>query len=137
MLFLRLFIVMGVTWSMEVISWAIGPESNFFYLTDICNTVQGVIIFVLFVLKRHVFRLIKKRFVFLNCTKRIVINSLSSELLIALLFSVLKFRWQIIFGKSITNGSVGTNSTSATQTRASNLRLNQITTTTDKKDATD
>ncbi|XP_031622142.1 G-protein coupled receptor Mth2-like [Contarinia nasturtii] len=60
-LYLRLFIVMGVTWSMEGISFLISENSDFFLLTDICNTIQGVLIFVLFVLKRRVVRLIKKR----------------------------------------------------------------------------
>lgn len=65
-LYLRLFIVMGVTWSMEGVSFLISPESNFFLLTDICNTIQGVLIFVLFVMKRRVLRLIKKRFVYVS-----------------------------------------------------------------------
>lgn len=58
---------MGVTWSMEIISFLISPQSNFFLLTDICNTIQGVLIFVLFVMKRRVMRLIKKRFVYTSC----------------------------------------------------------------------
>lgn len=65
-LFLRLFIVMGVTWSMEAISFLISRTSNVFLLTDTCNTIQGVLIFVLFVLKRRVLRLIKKRFVYIS-----------------------------------------------------------------------
>lgn len=65
-LYLRLFIVMGVTWSMEAISFFISAESDFFLLTDICNTIQGVLIFVLFVMKRRIFRLIKKRFVYMS-----------------------------------------------------------------------
>lgn len=65
-MYLRLFIVMGVTWSMEGISFLISPENDLFLLTDICNTSQGVLIFVLFVMKRRVLRLIKKRFVFIS-----------------------------------------------------------------------
>lgn len=65
-LYLRLFIVMGVTWSMEGISFLISKNSDFFLLTDICNTIQGVLIFVLFVMKRRVLRLIKKRFVYIS-----------------------------------------------------------------------
>ncbi|XP_055318309.1 G-protein coupled receptor Mth2-like isoform X2 [Sitodiplosis mosellana] len=94
-LYLRLFIVMGVTWSMEGLSFLISKESYFFLLTDICNAIQGVLIFVLFVLKRRVLRLIKKR-------------------------------WQCCFGKATTNGSVATNSTSATYAPP-NVVLNQIT----------
>lgn len=66
-LYLRLFIVMGVSWSMEIVSFLISAQSNVFLLTDICNTIQGVLIFVLFVLKRRVLRLIKKRFVYTSC----------------------------------------------------------------------
>lgn len=134
-LYLRLFIVMGVTWSMEVISFFISKDAEYFLLTDICNTIQGVLIFFLFVLKRRVLRLIKKRFVLNGCfvsDRHTFTSFLSSHLLIALLFSVLKFRWQIFFGKAIVNGSTATNSTSATF-RTSNLRLNQITTATDPK----
>lgn len=59
-LFLRLFIMMGVTWSMEVISWAISPDSIFFHLTDAINITQGVLIFILFVCKPKIKRLVQK-----------------------------------------------------------------------------
>lgn len=59
-LFLRLFIMMGVTWSMEVISWAISPDSIFFHLTDAINITQGVLIFILFVCKPKIKHLIQK-----------------------------------------------------------------------------
>lgn len=49
---------------MEGISYFLSPESPYFMLTDMWNCAQGVMIFVLFVLKRRVLRLIKKRFVF-------------------------------------------------------------------------
>ncbi|XP_031617281.1 G-protein coupled receptor Mth2-like [Contarinia nasturtii] len=60
-LFLRLFFVMGVVWSMEVVSYLIDPKSEFFMLTDICNTLQGLFIFILFVVNRRVFGLLKER----------------------------------------------------------------------------
>lgn len=50
---------------MEVISYLIDSNSPYFLLTDICNTLQGVFIFILFVCNRRVFNLIKKRFVYL------------------------------------------------------------------------
>ncbi|CAD7083129.1 unnamed protein product [Hermetia illucens] len=62
-LFLRLFIVMGVTWSLDVVSWLLGKRYDFlFYITDICNAIQGLIIFILFVMKNKVKRLIIKKF---------------------------------------------------------------------------
>lgn len=67
-LYLRLFIVMGTTWSMEGISFVISEDSKFFILTDMMNSCQGILIFVLFVLKRRVLRLIKKRFVYISTT---------------------------------------------------------------------
>ncbi|XP_037036896.1 G-protein coupled receptor Mth2-like [Bradysia coprophila] len=60
-LFMRLFIVMGVTWSMEPISWIISPEGTYFYPTDVMNAIQGVIIFFLFVLRARVKQLMVKR----------------------------------------------------------------------------
>lgn len=55
---------MGVTWSMEVISWVIDYKGMRmeFYLTDIFNTIQGIIIFVLFVMKPKVKKLLLKRY---------------------------------------------------------------------------
>lgn len=60
-LYLRLFFVTGITWSADAIAF-ISPDSICFYLTDICNSLHGVFIFILFVMKPSVLRLIKKRF---------------------------------------------------------------------------
>lgn len=59
-LYLRLFIVMGATWTMESISW-IFENSVLFYITDILNCLQGFIIFILFVWKPKVKTLIQRR----------------------------------------------------------------------------
>ncbi|XP_055537393.1 G-protein coupled receptor Mth2-like isoform X1 [Wyeomyia smithii] len=61
-LYLRLFIVMGVTWSLEVISWAVDNVAWIFYISDVCNCIQGFLIFMLFVWKQKVKRLIYKKF---------------------------------------------------------------------------
>jgi hypothetical protein len=59
-LYLRLFIIMGATWSMESISWAF--ETSFiFYISDFLNCLQGFIIFLLFVWKPKVKKLIVRR----------------------------------------------------------------------------
>lgn len=63
-LYLRLFIVTGITWSVDAVAF-ISPDGIFFYLTDICNSLQGVFIFILFILKPRVLRLIKNRFAIL------------------------------------------------------------------------
>ncbi|KAL1140791.1 hypothetical protein AAG570_000719 [Ranatra chinensis] len=44
-----LFCVMGLNWMMELISWGLGGPIALWLLTDIVNTLQGPIIFYLFV----------------------------------------------------------------------------------------
>ncbi|TMW43890.1 hypothetical protein DOY81_011030 [Sarcophaga bullata] len=64
-LFLRLFLVMGVTWSLEIMSYFVGsdkPWSKIFYAADICNAIQGFLIFMLFVMKKKVKQLITNRY---------------------------------------------------------------------------
>jgi G protein-coupled receptor Mth (Methuselah protein) len=43
---LKLVIVMGVTWIIDVISWAIGGPHYIWYLTDVINALQGLFIFI-------------------------------------------------------------------------------------------
>ncbi|XP_043275895.1 G-protein coupled receptor Mth-like [Venturia canescens] len=51
-LYLKLFIVMGINWSMEIISWLFKDSPQYvWYMTDFANTLQGVIIFIIFVWK--------------------------------------------------------------------------------------
>lgn len=59
-LYLRLFIVMGVVWVMELASWAC-ENSLILHLLDIPNCIQGIIIFFMFVWKPKVKSLIIKR----------------------------------------------------------------------------
>ncbi|XP_018302659.1 G-protein coupled receptor Mth2 [Mycetomoellerius zeteki] len=62
-LYLKLFIVMGINWSMEIISWLITSAPPYvWYLTDLTNTLQGLIIFIIFVWKKKIKRLLLKRF---------------------------------------------------------------------------
>ncbi|CAG4971176.1 unnamed protein product [Colias eurytheme] len=61
LLYVKLFIVMGVNWFLEVIS-AIYPKADALWkFTDAYNVLIGLIIFIIFVCKRKIFRLIKKR----------------------------------------------------------------------------
>ena len=53
---------MGVNWIMEVISWAVGGPEYLWYITDLGNTLQGVLIFVIFVWKQKIRRLLAKKF---------------------------------------------------------------------------
>ncbi|XP_046680868.1 probable G-protein coupled receptor Mth-like 1 isoform X2 [Homalodisca vitripennis] len=42
---LKLVVVMGVTWVADVVSWAVGGPNYLWYLTDLINALQGVLIF--------------------------------------------------------------------------------------------
>lgn len=61
----KLFIVMGLTWLFEVassFSIHFSPDSQWiFYATDIVNCLQGLLIFLLFVVKRRVYHALRKR----------------------------------------------------------------------------
>uniref|UniRef100_A0A182MPY5 G-protein coupled receptors family 2 profile 2 domain-containing protein n=1 Tax=Anopheles culicifacies TaxID=139723 RepID=A0A182MPY5_9DIPT len=63
-LYLRLFIIMGVTWTVEIITFLVGESTWLIYLVDICNCLTGISIFVLFVWKQKVKQLLLKRFGF-------------------------------------------------------------------------
>lgn len=43
---MKLVVVMGVTWIMDVISWAVGGPQEVWYLSDLINCLQGVFIFI-------------------------------------------------------------------------------------------
>lgn len=62
-IFVRLFIVMGVAWIFEGLSFLIDNDndSHFFTIFDAWNALQGPIIFFSFIMRRRVLFLIKKR----------------------------------------------------------------------------
>uniref|UniRef100_A0A8D8EYJ3 G-protein coupled receptor Mth2 n=2 Tax=Culex pipiens TaxID=7175 RepID=A0A8D8EYJ3_CULPI len=60
-LYLRLFVVMGVMWMFEVISFGVCPEGSCMLVTDILNCLLGVFIFLMFVCKTNVKQMILKR----------------------------------------------------------------------------
>jgi hypothetical protein len=49
-----LFVVMGINWVMEIVSWFGRGPDYIWYVTDTINTLQGVIIFLIFVLEPRV-----------------------------------------------------------------------------------
>lgn len=55
---------MGINWSMEIVSWLFNDTAPDYvwYLTDLTNTLQGLIIFIIFVWKKKIKRLLLKRF---------------------------------------------------------------------------
>ena len=67
----KLFTVMGISWIAEIISSLLNKyttdeqfqyKEELFYLPDTINCLQGVFIFVLFVVKRRVHEALRKRF---------------------------------------------------------------------------
>uniref|UniRef100_A0A8D8LLW3 Probable G-protein coupled receptor Mth-like 1 n=1 Tax=Cacopsylla melanoneura TaxID=428564 RepID=A0A8D8LLW3_9HEMI len=43
---LKLVIVMGITWVADILSWGIGGPNYMWYFTDMINTLQGLLIFI-------------------------------------------------------------------------------------------
>lgn len=64
----KLFIVMGMSWICEVISFFLLKYLEYkrwhhvlFYTSDVFNCLQGLLIFILFVLKSRVYQALRKR----------------------------------------------------------------------------
>lgn len=60
---------MGVSWLIEGITYLAEDPNNknpnfIVIIMDVWNLLQGLVIFILFVIKRRVLKLLKKRFVF-------------------------------------------------------------------------
>jgi len=63
-LYLRLFLGMGVIWYFEIISWYTGndqQDQKWAYVFDVINMMQGVWVFLIFVCKRNVLKVILKK----------------------------------------------------------------------------
>lgn len=71
-LYLKLFLVMGLTWGLEVTNLFL-PVPEVFIVSDFVNTLQGFFIFVIFVCKPHVFKV----FSYYCCPRRF--SSVSKE----------------------------------------------------------
>ncbi|KAL7732711.1 hypothetical protein ACLKA6_005860 [Drosophila palustris] len=70
-MFVRMFVIMGIAWTFEIIAYLVQDNStleNIFKIFDYINCAQGIIIFVLFVLKRSVWNLIMDRIRGINPT---------------------------------------------------------------------
>ncbi|XP_014282337.1 G-protein coupled receptor Mth [Halyomorpha halys] len=57
----KLFIVMGVSWALEVLSVFVSDPPQIWYLSDMANACQGLLIFSIFVLKGRVLKSLKVR----------------------------------------------------------------------------
>ena len=63
---LSLFLLMGISWTTEIISLAVGGLAYIWIPTDILNFSTSIFIFVTFVCKKKVLNLLTKRFEGLN-----------------------------------------------------------------------
>lgn len=57
---LKLVVVMGVTWVADVVSWAVGGPDYLWYLTDLINALQGVLIFAVVGCQPQVWAAVKR-----------------------------------------------------------------------------
>ncbi|KAL2738725.1 G-protein coupled receptor Mth2 isoform X1 [Vespula squamosa] len=64
----KLFVVMGISWILEIVSYFVNNYANdfqwreeLFYVSDTFNCLQGILIFILFVLKSRVYYALRKR----------------------------------------------------------------------------
>ncbi|KAL4716703.1 hypothetical protein ACJJTC_004822 [Scirpophaga incertulas] len=61
-LYLKLFVVMGVNWTVELVSFAVGGSNWYWILVDLSNVALGFFIFIIFVWKKKVRNMAVKRF---------------------------------------------------------------------------
>ncbi|XP_018567276.1 uncharacterized protein LOC108907922 [Anoplophora glabripennis] len=91
-LYLKLLLAMGINWSLEIVSWAVemrqaerDPHADTFfiwYISDFCNAIYGLIIFLIFVYRKEVWRSFKKRVVILAapcCNKSYEVEKLKKS----------------------------------------------------------
>lgn len=76
-LYLKLLLAMGVNWSMEVVSWAVEWKlstvpTQVWIVTDFCNALYGVFIFIIFVCNKEKFKRLQKWYVIFSLTEKIV-----------------------------------------------------------------
>ncbi|KAG8239848.1 hypothetical protein J437_LFUL014819 [Ladona fulva] len=57
-LYLKLLLIMGIIWVTEIIGWAIDGPDYYWYLADVINCLQGVLIFIMFVWQKRVRKIV-------------------------------------------------------------------------------
>lgn len=64
-LYFRLFIIMGATWIIEILSWAFLRQNDLIsailHVSDVLNCVQGILIFIMFVWTEKVKKMIARK----------------------------------------------------------------------------
>ena len=57
-----LFILMGISWIMEIVSWLVGGSAYYWIPSDVFNILMGVFIFIIFVCKKKVRKLLAQKY---------------------------------------------------------------------------
>ena len=75
-MFLKLFVALGLTWSLEIIAWIIiSTDSDvpewFTVVLNLANILQGIVVFMIFGLKATARRDMKKRVDSMNLRRRL------------------------------------------------------------------
>ncbi|XP_046406456.1 probable G-protein coupled receptor Mth-like 3 [Ischnura elegans] len=60
--YVKLYVVMGITWNMDILSVMVGGSECIWLFTDMINTLQGLWIFIILICNRKVLGLLRKRF---------------------------------------------------------------------------
>lgn len=58
---MKLFIVMGVSWTLEVLATVFTSPAELWYFSDAFNILQGLLVFLIFVFKRKVWIAVRER----------------------------------------------------------------------------
>ncbi|XP_073956038.1 G-protein coupled receptor Mth2-like isoform X1 [Choristoneura fumiferana] len=77
MLYLKLSVIMGVSWVLEVVSF-LAPQFSVWYLTDAYNLLIGVSIFLIFICKKKIYNKLRKRYSLLQPSGRMRETELQS-----------------------------------------------------------
>ncbi|CAG9838871.1 unnamed protein product [Diabrotica balteata] len=75
-LYLKLMFAMGINWITELVSWAVdfafsNTPTFVWYITDFTNAMYGLLIFLIFVAKKKIWRSLKKKFVWIIYAKKV------------------------------------------------------------------
>lgn len=57
----KLFVVMGVSWTLELLATIFKTPAELWYVSDAFNILQGLLVFLIFVFKRNVWMNIQER----------------------------------------------------------------------------
>lgn len=74
----KLFVVMGASWSLEVVSTIFPEPAYLWFVTDFFNSLLGVFVFFIFVCKRKVFLQIKQRLGYEVAKTNVVVTDTTS-----------------------------------------------------------